>query len=135
MHSPTHLATLSSPHPSRLFVVIPPQTGLPVPEFHTFTGTAFTNPSTMHGDLGRAISGQTDRPVDVEKAISMKLQRKGAACTARSPMIVVVVDEIDQLHSHNRQVLRKLFEWAAAPKSRLVSFPSFYDVTKNRPLS
>ncbi|CAN0138313.1 unnamed protein product, partial [Ectocarpus sp. 12 AP-2014] len=35
-------------------------------------------------------------------------------------MLVVVLDEIDQLMTENRQVLRKLFQWADAPKSRLV---------------
>lgn len=74
----------------------------------------------MHGALWSAISGKNSAPTNVEKALIDKLTRKGKS-SAKSPMIVVVVDEIDQLNSRNRQVLRKLFEWADAPKSRMVS--------------
>lgn len=74
----------------------------------------------MHSALWRAVTGGMDFPPNIEKALSAKLKRHRKT-TCNSPMIVVVLDEIDQLMTQNRQVLRKLFEWADAPKSRLVS--------------
>lgn len=74
----------------------------------------------MHRDLWHAITGGVEIPFNVEKALSSKLTYSKKS-TVRSPMIVVMVDEIDQLMSANRDVLRKLFQWADAPKSRLVS--------------
>lgn len=79
----------------------------------------------MHSALWRAVTGGMDVPANIEKALSAKLKRRGKP-TATSPMIVVVLDEIDQLISQNRQVLRKLFEWADAPKSRLVGYLFFH---------
>lgn len=78
----------------------------------------------MHSALWRAVTGGMDVPLNIEKALSAKLKRHGKP-TCSSPMIVVVLDEIDQLMTQNRQVLRKLFEWADAPKSRLVSYLCF----------
>lgn len=72
----------------------------------------------MHDALWRAVAGQGGLPSNVEKALSRKLTPKKLNSSA--PMIVVVLDEIDQLMSQNREVLRKLFEWADSPKSRLV---------------
>lgn len=74
----------------------------------------------MHRALWVAITGGMDVPSNIEKALGkrLKLHRKP---TSNSPMIVVVVDEIDQLLSHNHEELLRLFEWADAPKSRLVS--------------
>lgn len=92
------------------------QSKFPAPEFHSFTGTAFTAPNAMHSALWLAVGGGAGVPRDIEKALRKKLTHYRS-----SPMVVVMVDEIDQLLSHNRQVLRKLFEWADAPKSRLVS--------------
>ncbi len=95
----------------------------PAPAFHTFTGTEFTTPDAMHGALWLAVTGGKDieEGIDVEKKLSSKLKYRQKTPTATSPMLVVVLDEIDQLMTQNRQVLRKLFEWADAPKSRLVS--------------
>lgn len=78
----------------------------------------------MHSALWRAVTGGVDVPPNLEKALSAKLKRH-AKPTSNSPMIVVVLDEIDQLITQSRQVLRKLFEWADAPKSRLVSYLLF----------
>lgn len=78
----------------------------------------------MHSALWRAITDGMDVPPNIEKALSAKLKRHGKP-TVSSPMVVVVLDEIDQLMTQNRQVLRKLFEWADAPKSRLVSYLCF----------
>lgn len=77
----------------------------------------------MHGALWLAVTGGNDieEGIDVEKKLSNKLKYRQKTPTATSPMLVVVLDEIDQLMTQNRQVLRKLFEWADAPKSRLVS--------------
>lgn len=72
----------------------------------------------MHTALWRAMSDQKNLPSNVEKALTRKLTSKMP--NSSLPMIVVVLDEIDQLMSQNRQVLRKLFEWADSPKSRLV---------------
>lgn len=74
----------------------------------------------MHSALWQAVASSAEIPADAEKALGKKLTYARQP-TARSPMVVVVLDEIDQLMSHNHQVLRKLFEWADAPKSRLVS--------------
>lgn len=74
----------------------------------------------MHSALWQAVASSPEIPADAEKALGKKLTYARQP-TARSPMVVVVLDEIDQLMSHNHQVLRKLFEWADAPKSRLVS--------------
>lgn len=95
------------------------QAGLQIPKFHYFVGTGFTDPKAMHDALWCAISGKRSALTSVEKALSDRLARRGKS--ANSPMVVVVVDEIDQLKSRNRQVLRKLFEWADAPRSRMVS--------------
>lgn len=77
----------------------------------------------MHGALWLAVTGGKgiEEGIDVEKKLSSKLKYRQKSPTATSPMLVVVLDEIDQLMTQNRQVLRKLFEWADAPKSRLVS--------------
>lgn len=77
----------------------------------------------MHGALWLAVTGGKDSEegIDIEKKLSNKLKYRQKAPTATSPMLVVVLDEIDQLMTQNRLVLRKLFEWADAPKSRLVS--------------
>lgn len=95
----------------------------PAPAFHSFTGTEFTSPTAMHHALWRAIAGgkEIEEGFDIEKELDRKLKYQQKRPTATSPMLVVVLDEIDQLMTHNRQVLRKLFEWADAPKSRLVS--------------
>ncbi|CAM9110486.1 unnamed protein product, partial [Hapterophycus canaliculatus] len=94
----------------------------PAPAFHSFTGTEFTSPTAMHDALWRAIIGgkQIGEGIDMEKQLDNKLRYHRKRPTATSPMLVVVLDEIDQLMTHNRQVLRKLFEWADAPKSRLI---------------
>lgn len=95
---------------------------IPTPAFHTFTGTEFTTPEVMHGALWRAVKGEKDEEgTNIEKKLSAKLKYRHKTPTVTSPMLVVVLDEIDQLMTQNRQVLRKLFEWADAPKSRLVS--------------
>lgn len=104
-----------------------PQGAFPTPAFHGFNGTAFTDPNAMHTALWRAVTCGKAVPANIEKELSNKLTRRGKP-TSTLPMLVVVLDEIDQLMSQNRQVLRKLFEWADAPKSRLVSrvmFPSY----------
>lgn len=77
----------------------------------------------MHIALWQAVAGDETIPFDMEKALGKKLTYSRKP-TPKSPMIVVVLDEIDQLMSQNRQVLRKLFEWAGAPKSRMVSLVS-----------
>eukprot|EP00752_Nemacystus_decipiens_P004415 g4031.t1 len=94
----------------------------PTPAFHAFTGTEFTTPEAMHGALWLAVTGEKDidEGINVEKKLSAKLKYRQKAPTVTSPMLVVVLDEIDQLMTQNRHVLRKLFEWADAPKSRLV---------------
>lgn len=93
----------------------------PAPVFHAFSGTAFTDAHAMHGALWQAVANKNaDVPADIEKALGKKLAYARKP-TPNLPMVVVVLDEIDQLISSNRQVLRKLFEWADAPKSRLVS--------------
>ena len=89
------------------------------PEFRVLRGTALTERGSLHSGLWHAIAGDVKEPVDIERALSRKLIRPKKS-TKRSWMIVVVVDEIDQLMYHNHDVLRKLFEWADAPKSRLV---------------
>lgn len=96
---------------------------IPAPAFHAFTGTEFTTPEAMHGALWLAVGGEKDveEGTDIEKKLSAKLKYRQKTPTVTSPMLVVVLDEIDQLMTQNRQVLRKLFEWADAPKSRLVS--------------
>lgn len=81
----------------------------------------------MPNALWRAVSGQKELPTNVEQALSIKLKRKKKP-TARLPMIVVVVDEIDQLMSENQRVLRKLFAWADAPYSRMVSAEPFSSI-------
>lgn len=77
----------------------------------------------MHGALWLAVTGakEIEEGIDIEKKLTNKLKYWQKAPTLTSPMLVVVLDEIDQLMTQNRQVLRKLFEWADAPKSRLVS--------------
>lgn len=95
---------------------------IPAPAFHAFTGTEFTTPEAMHGALWLAVTGEKDveEGTNIEKKLSAKLKYRQKTPTVTSPMLVVVLDEIDQLMTQNRQVLRKLFEWADAPKSRLV---------------
>eukprot|EP00903_Cladosiphon_okamuranus_P019256 g17704.t1 len=95
---------------------------IPTPTFHAFTGTEFTTPEAMHGALWLAITGEkeVEEGTNIEKKLSAKLKYRQKMPTVTSPMLVVVVDEIDQLMTQNRLVLRKLFEWADAPKSRLV---------------
>ncbi|CAN0533149.1 unnamed protein product [Ectocarpus sp. 12 AP-2014] len=95
---------------------------IPAPAFHAFTGTEFTSPNAMHGALWRAINGARggEEGIGTEKKLDNKLKFWQKKPTATSPMLVVVLDEIDQLMTENRQVLRKLFQWADAPKSRLV---------------
>lgn len=97
---------------------------IPAPAFHAFTGTEFTSPNAMHGALWRAINGARggEEGIGTEKKLENKLKYWRKKPTATSPMLVVVLDEIDQLMTENRQVLRKLFQWADAPKSRLVSY-------------
>lgn len=97
----------------------------PAPAFHSFTGTEFTSPTAMHDALWRAITGakEIEEGIDIEKKLGNKLKYQRKMATASSPMLVVVLDEIDQLMTHNREVLLKLFEWADRPKSRLVSRP------------
>lgn len=85
----------------------------------------------MHTALWRAITCGKAVPVNIEKELSKKLKLRGKP-TSTSPMLVVVLDEIDQLMSKNRQVLRKLFEWADAPKSRLVSDVMFRSCARGR---
>lgn len=77
----------------------------------------------MHGALWLAVTGakEIEEGIDIEKKLNNKLKYRQKTPTVTSPMLVVVLDEIDQLMTQNRQVLRKLFEWADAPKSRLVS--------------
>ncbi|CAM9105812.1 unnamed protein product [Ectocarpus fasciculatus] len=95
---------------------------IPAPAFHAFTGTEFTSPNAMHGALWRAINGARggEEGIGTEKKLDNKLKYWQKKPTGTSPMLVVVLDEIDQLMTENRQVLRKLFQWADAPKSRLV---------------
>lgn len=95
---------------------------IPAPAFHAFTGTEFTSPNAMHGALWRAINGarRGEEGIGTEKKLDNKLKYWQKKPTGTSPMLVVVLDEIDQLMTENRQVLRKLFQWADAPKSRLV---------------
>lgn len=77
----------------------------------------------MHGALWLAVTGakEVEDGMDIEKKLTNKLKYWRKTPTLKSPMLVVVLDEIDQLMTQNRQVLRKLFGWADAPKSRLVS--------------
>lgn len=77
----------------------------------------------MHGALWLAVTGEKDvgEGTNIEKKLTAKLKYRQKTPTATSPMLVVVLDEIDQLMTQNRHVLRRLFEWADAPKSRLVS--------------
>lgn len=77
----------------------------------------------MHGALWLAVTGEKEieEGTNIEKKLSAKLKYRQKTPTVTSPMLVVVLDEIDQLMTQNRHVLRKLFEWADAPKSRLVS--------------
>lgn len=98
---------------------------IPAPGFHAFTGTEFTTPEAMHSALWLAVTGnnEVEEGINIEKKLSAKLKYRQKTPTVTSPMLVVVLDEIDQLLTQNRQVLRKLFEWADAPKSRLVSLP------------
>lgn len=76
----------------------------------------------MHGALWLAVTGakEVEEGIDIEKRLTNKLKYWQKTPTVTSPMLVVVLDEIDQLMTQNRQVLCKLFEWADAPKSRLV---------------
>lgn len=80
------------------------------------------SPNAMHGALWRAINGARggEEGIGTEKKLDNKLKYWQKKPTGTSPMLIVVLDEIDQLMTENRQVLRKLFQWADAPKSRLV---------------
>lgn len=101
---------------------------IPTPAFYAFTGTEFTTPEAMHGALWLAVTGEKyiEGSTNMEKKLSAKLKYRHKTPTVTSPMVVVVLDEIDQLMTQNRHVLRKLFEWAHAPKSRLVSHTHVY---------
>lgn len=90
------------------------------PQFHTFTGTAFTDPEVMYAALWETLGDGIASPPSLEKALNTRLMHPKRSHLAL-PMIVAVVDEIDQLLSRNHQVVRRLFEWAEAPDSRLVS--------------
>ncbi|CAM9305665.1 unnamed protein product [Choristocarpus tenellus] len=96
-----------------------PKGGFYTHMFHTFQGASLTTPVAMFTAMWQALAGKEHEPLNMEKALSSKLKLTSKATRAR-PMIVLVVDEIDQLLSQGRQVLSKLFEWAHAPKSRLV---------------
>lgn len=91
------------------------------PQFQELVGTSFVSPETLYGTLWNAISGGKQPPINMEKALDLKLK---VGKSARTPHVVVILDEIDQLMSRNQQVLRKLFEWAFSPNSRLVSPPA-----------
>lgn len=102
----------------RLFSTSCLQGDIATPEFHAFTGTSFVNPRVMYDSLWRGIMGGKSPPSNIEKTLNDRLKW----ATPTSPMVVVILDEIDHLMSNSPRVLRKLFEWAYAPKSRLVSF-------------
>ncbi|CAM9126827.1 unnamed protein product [Discosporangium mesarthrocarpum] len=91
----------------------------PPPIFHTLKGTSFTEPTAMYSALWQVVAGNEPAPSHrIEKLLGSKLTRTSKPSRA-SPMIVLVVDEIDLLLSQDRQVLLKLFDWAHGPKSRL----------------
>ncbi|XP_010006899.1 PREDICTED: cell division control protein 6 homolog, partial [Chaetura pelagica] len=48
------------------------------------------------------------------------LRRLEAKLTAQGPMVLLVLDELDQLESKGQDVLYTLFEWPQLPRSRLV---------------
>lgn len=70
-----------------------------------------------HSDVGIPMS-MTAQPSKSQGRQTDSGANQGASGEPR--MYVVILDELDQLLSNHQQVLYTLFEWAAAPRSRLI---------------
>ncbi|NWR78950.1 CDC6 protein, partial [Centropus unirufus] len=64
-----------------------------------------------------AVAQQLGLPVATGREGQQRLEKQ---LTARGPMVLLVLDELDQLESKGQDVLYTLFEWPQLPGSRLV---------------
>ncbi|XP_053944069.1 cell division control protein 6 homolog [Cuculus canorus] len=64
-----------------------------------------------------AVAQQLELPVAGGREGPRRLEKE---LTARGPMVLLVLDELDQLESKGQDVLYTLFEWTRLPGSRLV---------------
>lgn len=72
------------------------------------------------GDFG-APSGMDPTVARVMNQPANQVDERVEACVSdQTRMYVVILDELDQLLSKHQQVLYSLFEWAAAPGSKLI---------------
>ncbi|XP_074640064.1 uncharacterized protein LOC141898133 [Tubulanus polymorphus] len=53
-------------------------------------------------------------------SIKLAMKQLEKLLTARGPMVILILDEVDQLDSKSQEILYSMFEWPALPKSRLI---------------